>query len=575
MPKGIRTTTKPSGIGRAIEKDRERRQLQPLQSKSKATGVNEKFTGKSVLDQSALEEFIAINELADAQIEVASHRVAVDEGPRIVSVGGGLRGVSTAARQAAAVNVVVPVPRKAEWDAKMSAEEVESNEGLTFLEWRRGLSKLEEHDGLIMTPYEKNLDFWRQLWRTMERSDLLVQILDSRDPMFYRSRDLENYVKELGKKHLLLVNKADFMPIELREKWRSYFAGVGVEAIFFSALRELHKMQRVPGESSITVSAETGRSELSASADDGDESLRKLAATKFEKSVTALPPHGAGLLKNEVDVLDCAQLMEELRSRLPAPADEQQRVGTVGFVGYPNVGKSSVINALFGAKKVSMSRTPGKTKHFQTLDLPDSGGLTLCDCPGLVFPSVVATSGHLVINGVVPITGLRDHMPAVRLVAEKVGVAEIQERYGITASDLKEGAERRGERDEAGSLLAGFALSRGHLLRQGVPDEAWAARKLLGEYCTGALLHCELPPSERVSISSATPTVQPKPQQTTTPTPAGGEADDSDFDDLDEFLNPDAGLIPDRRAGNKKKKSQDKKGGGAGGAKGGYAVSLS
>lgn len=38
---------------------------------------------------------------------------------------------------------------------------------------------------------------------------------------------------------------------------------------------------------------------------------------------------------------------------------------TVGLVGYPNVGKSSTINTLLAAKKVSVSSTPGKTKHFQ------------------------------------------------------------------------------------------------------------------------------------------------------------------------------------------------------------------
>ena len=57
----------------------------------------------------------------------------------------------------------------------------------------------------------------------------------------------------------------------------------------------------------------------------------------------------------------------------------------IGLVGYPNVGKSSTINALVGSKKVSVSATPGKTKHFQTIHL--SPEVLLCDCPGLVFPN--------------------------------------------------------------------------------------------------------------------------------------------------------------------------------------------
>ena len=44
---------------------------------------------------------------------------------------------------------------------------------------------------------------------------------------------------------------------------------------------------------------------------------------------------------------------------------------TVGFVGYPNVGKSSTINKLVGTKKVAVSATPGKTRHFQTIHLDD------------------------------------------------------------------------------------------------------------------------------------------------------------------------------------------------------------
>jgi ribosome biogenesis GTPase A len=60
---------------------------------------------------------------------------------------------------------------------------------------------------------------------------------------------------------------------------------------------------------------------------------------------------------------------------------------TIGFIGQPNVGKSSLINSIFGRKVVSASRTPGHTKHFQTLHL--SAGIRVCDSPGLVFPSII------------------------------------------------------------------------------------------------------------------------------------------------------------------------------------------
>ena len=69
----------------------------------------------------------------------------------------------------------------------------------------------------------------------------------------------------------------------------------------------------------------------------------------------------------------------------------------VGLTGYPNVGKSSTINALFGAKKAAVAATPGKTKHFQTLNI--NAKLTLCDCPGLVLPRYAASKAEMVAAG--------------------------------------------------------------------------------------------------------------------------------------------------------------------------------
>lgn len=71
---------------------------------------------------------------------------------------------------------------------------------------------------------------------------------------------------------------------------------------------------------------------------------------------------------------------------------------TVGLTGYPNVGKSSTINALFGSKKTAVAPTPGKTKHFQTLNITDN--LTLCDCPGLVLPRYAQSKSEMVAAGV-------------------------------------------------------------------------------------------------------------------------------------------------------------------------------
>jgi large subunit GTPase 1 len=101
----------------------------------------------------------------------------------------------------------------------------------------------------------------------------------------------------------------------------------------------------------------------------------------------------------------------------------------VGLVGYPNVGKSSTINALLGAKKVSVSSTPGKTKHFQTLVLSDE--VTLCDCPGLVFPQFANTQADMVVDGVLPIDQMREYSAPVDLVCRRVPREILEGTYGI------------------------------------------------------------------------------------------------------------------------------------------------
>lgn len=87
--------------------------------------------------------------------------------------------------------------------------------------------RLTDLKNLLMTPFERNLSVWRQLWRTIERSQLIVQIVDARNPLVFRCSDLEKYVDQHHllypelrlpdgsappkKKNLVLLNKADLL----------------------------------------------------------------------------------------------------------------------------------------------------------------------------------------------------------------------------------------------------------------------------------------------------------------------------------------------------------------------------
>ena len=97
-------------------------------------------------------------------------------------------------------------------------------------------------------------------------------------------------------------------------------------------------------------------------------------------------------------IIDFARGLHHATSRAAALQSEGgPRRLMVGLTGYPNVGKSSTINALFGSKKTAVAPTPGKTKHFQTLNVTER--LTLCDCPGLVLPRYAASKAEMVAAG--------------------------------------------------------------------------------------------------------------------------------------------------------------------------------
>jgi large subunit GTPase 1 len=103
---------------------------------------------------------------------------------------------------------------------------------------------------------------------------------------------------------------------------------------------------------------------------------------------------------------------------------------------------------------VSVSATPGKTKHFQTINLSDK--ITLCDCPGLVFPQFATTKADLVCDGVLPIDQLREHTGPVSLVVRRIPKAVLEGTYGLSIKTL--GSEEGGDGSpHAGDLLVPYA----------------------------------------------------------------------------------------------------------------------
>lgn len=361
------------------------------------------------------------------------------------------------------------IPRRPEWGERTTPEQLDAQERASFLDWRRDLADLESEEHLVLTPFEKNLQVWRQLWRVVERSDAVVQVVDARDPLTYRSQDLESYCLEIhpAKRSIIVLNKADLLPVLLRSAWADYLDGLGLRYAFWSAKAAVQ-------------AAEEG---LEAPAEDcNDPRARLLGVDEL---------HDRLLQEAQEAVADSEGL------GVPRASRGERLV--VGLVGYPNVGKSSTINALFGSKKTAVAATPGKTKHFQTLNVSDT--LCLCDCPGLVMPQFAHSKAEMVAAGVIPIDRLTDVRAPVGTVAERVSRNQLEQVYGLRLPPV--GAGEDPERPPtAAELLRALALARGWIGASGLPDETRAGRRILKDYVDGRILACKPPPGASDEIQA-------------------------------------------------------------------------
>ncbi|CAD6570832.1 MAG: hypothetical protein TREMPRED_006051 [Tremellales sp. Tagirdzhanova-0007] len=576
MPQQRTKAGNASGLGKAIINRRAKEAHLPKQSQLYA--LDESNPLQSVTHERDLDEFLANAALADADFTTERSKL------RIVAPSGGSAVKNPfllsedEARDVAKRQVDfqhgLTVPRRPPWTRQTTRQELERQERESFLDWRRELAQLSESSNLLLTPFERNVQLWRQLWRVLERSHLIVQIVDARNPLGFRCVDLENYVREVGddkvggqttvpgrgkRRSLLLVNKADLLTYDQRLRWAEYFESTGVAYAFFSATdavalleqaakqrrreagdyeeeeleedsdeeddeerdeedddQEIYESDEVESddddellamalaESTLEIGDEDGWSTEPEDEDvvaDGEVEKRLANGERMPlKEVVHEIVKGNGVTEEEIKtrVLSITELEDLFESAAPSLEDfATSREPTpaklvVGLVGYPNVGKSSTINALLGAKKVSVSSTPGKTKHFQTLVLSDR--ITLCDCPGLVFPQYANTQADLIVDGVLPIDQMREYSAPVDLVCHRIPREILEGTYGIRI-DVKPVEEGGSGRVGWEDLLSTYAIARGMTRSSfGMPDTSRAARYILKDYVNAKILYAHPPP---------------------------------------------------------------------------------
>ena len=393
-------------------------------------------------------------------------------------------------------------PRRPEWIGGMSGEELEIMENTEFIEWRKQLAELSEEKGIILTPFEKNLEFWRQFWRVLERSDIIVQIIDARNPLMFYCEDIHTYTKEISpsKENVLLLNKADYLTEQQRNYWADYFNRIGVIALFFSALDETtdYKLQlkSIREEEEANGKEESGEEEENSKSSSEDESNSNDLVDEMDEF--NFKEEEEFNLEKIDDYIRNGRLFKrkeliEIFKRLHAKPESRckQDYLTVGLVGYPNVGKSSTINSLIECKKVSISATPGKTKHFQTIFLDKE--FCLCDCPGLVFPNFVLSKAEMILNGILPIDQIKDYRPPINLLASIVPLKVFRTKYSLVLPVTSEYQQK--EYLNSDELLNSYALMKGYVTGRALPDHAKSAKCVIKDFVTGSLLYCYAPPA--------------------------------------------------------------------------------
>ncbi|ACX73242.1 GTP-binding protein HSR1-releated protein [Methanocaldococcus vulcanius M7] len=239
--------------------------------------------------------------------------------------------------------------------------------------------------------------------KIIDECDVILLVLDARDPEMTRNKELEKKIKSQGKKIIYVLNKADLVPKEILNKWKNVF---GENTVFISAKRRL-----------------------------GTKILR-------DKIKDALREMG-------------------------------KKEGKIGIVGYPNVGKSSIINALTGKRKAITGNIAGLTKGEQWINLTKN--IKLMDTPGVIE---MKDEDDLVISGALRLEKVENPIPPALKVLDRIHKFDssiLEEYFGIPCKTIDE------------NFLKDIGISRNYLKKGGDVDLIRTARTIIKEYQEGKL----------------------------------------------------------------------------------------
>jgi len=162
---------------------------------------------------------------------------------------------------------------------------------------------------------------------------------------------------------------------------------------------------------------------------------------------------------------------------------EKQQI-SVGFIGYPNVGKSSVINTLKTRKVCNVAPIPGETKVWQYISLFKK--IFLIDCPGVVHPSPDESEIDIVLKGVIRTENLKTPSEFIPAILERTKKEYIQRTYNIMEWDGHE------------DFLEKYAKFTGKLLKKGEPDIETVSKMVINDWMRGKIPYFVPPPDMEI-----------------------------------------------------------------------------
>eukprot|EP01129_Flabellula_baltica_P016106 TRINITY_DN8437_c0_g1_i1.p1 TRINITY_DN8437_c0_g1~~TRINITY_DN8437_c0_g1_i1.p1 ORF type:complete len:560 (-),score=174.44 TRINITY_DN8437_c0_g1_i1:60-1739(-) len=285
--------------------------------------------------------------------------------------------------------------------------------------------------------------FYKEFKTVVKASDVILQVLDARDPIGTRSVIIENQIRKLdpNKKIVLVLNKIDLVPKENVEAWLSYLRNQ-IPTVAFKA------------------STQKQRNNM------GISSIRK---------------YGEGDLSGVSECLGAPGLISLLKNY--SRSFNVKKAITVGIIGFPNVGKSSLINSLKRSKVVGVGATPGFTKTTQTISLDST--INLLDCPGIIFDPGLISASDAALRNCIKFEQITDPLLPIEAILKRCNRDNLMELYKI------------GMYSNPTEFLSNVAQKRGKLKQGGVTDINAAAKLVLLDWNTGKIPYYTLPPTEK------------------------------------------------------------------------------